>query len=259
MTAPDQYDLPSGVAPASKEQRAASFGRAAHSYARFRPSYPAAAVGWLADDDATTILDLGAGTGKLTALLVREGREVIAVEPSDGMRAELQRAVPGARALAGTADAIPLPNASVDAVVVAQAWHWFDPTSASHEIARVLRPGGTLGVMWNVRDDSVPWMAEFSRIIHAGETLPAIHGEPRLTAEFGPVSHASFPWTDHVPPTALRELAATRSTLITLPDDVREGFLARVDHLVATDPELAGRDEVAVPYTCKVWRAERTA
>jgi len=259
MPAPDQYALPDGVSPASKEQRAASFGRAASSYARFRPSYPAAAVEWLVDDGARTVLDLGAGTGKLTSLLVREGREVIAVEPSDGMRAELQRAAPTARALAGTADAIPLPDSSVDAVVVAQAWHWFDPTSASHEIARVLRPGGSLGVMWNVRDDSVPWMAEFSRIIHAGETLTQIHGEPRLTDEFGPRRHAAFPWADRVPPGELHALAATRSTLITLPEDVRESLLARVDRLVSTDPALAGRTTVDVPYTCEVWRAERIA
>lgn len=242
---------------AAREQRAAAFGRAAHLYAAIRPAYPPAAVEWLVPDAATVVVDLGAGTGKLTSLLTREDRHVIAVEPSALMRAELQAAVPTATALAGTSDRIDLPDASVDAVVVAQAWHWFPQPASSHEIARILKPGGTLGIVWNIRDDSVPWMARFSALIHGGDHADAIYGRPALTGEFGPLDHCDVPWHDRCSPADLRALAATRSNVITLDDVARESLLSRVDDLAATDPALAGKDSIAVPYTAACWRATR--
>jgi SAM-dependent methyltransferase len=131
---------------ASHGERAGSFEHGAADYAASRPDYPDAAVDWAIPAGARDVLDLAAGTGKLTASLVARGLDVVAVEPSDAMRAELTRLLPGVRAMAGTADATGLPDASVDAVTIAQAWHWFDPATASAEIARVLRPGGLVAV-----------------------------------------------------------------------------------------------------------------
>ena len=150
--------------------RAGSFDSAAGLYERGRPPYPPAALDWLLPPGARRVLDLGAGTGKLTRQLVARGLDVVAVEPLDGMRAELARAVPGARVLAGSAERIPLADGAVDAVLAAQAWHWVDPARAVPEVARVLAPGGTLGLVWNERDERESWVAELGRII--GETRP---------------------------------------------------------------------------------------
>jgi SAM-dependent methyltransferase len=110
------------------------------------------------------VLDLGAGTGKLTQTLVRLGVEVTAVEPDPGMLAELRRELPSLRSLAGSAEEIPLCDGSADAILVGQAMHWFDLGRAMPEIARVLSPGGVLAGLWNVDDDRVPWVAELAKI-----------------------------------------------------------------------------------------------
>jgi SAM-dependent methyltransferase len=141
------------------------FGLAADAYERGRPDYPAAAIDFLAERlelrPGRVVLDLAAGTGKLTRLLVPTGADVIAVEPIEEMRAKID----GARALDGTAEAIPLPDASVDAVTVAQAFHWFRAEEAVREIRRVLRPGGGLALVWNVRDERDPVQAAASEIM----------------------------------------------------------------------------------------------
>ena len=135
---------------------AAGFSAAAEVYERARPGYPDEAVAWVAEllgiAPGRDVLDLAAGTGKLTRQLVPFGARIVAVEPIDAMRAELERAVPGVEALAGSAEAIPLPDTSVDAVTCAQAFHWFRPEAAVAEIRRVLRPGGGLALLWNGRD-----------------------------------------------------------------------------------------------------------
>jgi SAM-dependent methyltransferase len=150
------------------------FGLAADAYERGRPDYPAAAIEWLVDRldlrPGRTVVDLAAGTGKLTRLLVPSGAEVIAIEPIEEMRAKIENA----RVLAGTAEAIPLGDASVDAVTVAQAFHWFKPDEALAEIHRVLRPGGGLALVWNVRDDRDPLQAAVSAIMQ-----PLEEGVPR--------------------------------------------------------------------------------
>ncbi|SES06165.1 Methyltransferase domain-containing protein [Actinokineospora terrae] len=144
-------------------KRAASFGSNAVAYARHRPRYPDAAVEWVVGD-RTRVLDLAAGTGKLTETLLEFALEVTAVEPDDQMRAELTRLLPDVPALKGTADHIPAPDASFDVVITGQAFHWFNTPEALTEITRVLRPGGVFGALWNYDDTSVPWLAELNEL-----------------------------------------------------------------------------------------------
>ncbi|MEO6627336.1 MAG: methyltransferase domain-containing protein [Aquihabitans sp.] len=155
------------------EVAAAGFGAGADDYERGRPSYPDDAVRWLGEHlglgPGRRVVDLAAGTGKLTRLLEAGGSEVVAVEPVEAMRAKLAETAPGVEALSGTAEAIPLPDGSVDAVTVAQAFHWFDPDAALAEIARVVRPGGGLGIIFNERDARVPWVGELSHLIRWNE------------------------------------------------------------------------------------------
>src|SRR4051812_32355463 len=149
----------------ARPPEASSFGAAAGAYAEHRPDYAPAAVRWaLEPAPGARVLDLGAGTGKLTGTLVGLGVDVVAVEPDPAMLAELRRALPTVRAAEGSAEAIPLPAASVDAVVAGNALHWFNLAIAGPEIARVLAPGGTLAGLWNVMDDRVAWVAELTRV-----------------------------------------------------------------------------------------------
>ena len=154
---------------AEEEERlrhASSFGAAAAAYAEHRPDYAEAAVRWalepVGDRRPVRVADIGAGTGKLTAALVGLGADVTAVEPDPQMLAELQRAMPEVRSAPGSAEEIPLPDASVDAVLAGQAMHWFDIDRAMPEIARVLTPGGVFAGLWNVDDDRVGWVAELA-------------------------------------------------------------------------------------------------
>ncbi|MBM7771454.1 ubiquinone/menaquinone biosynthesis C-methylase UbiE [Actinokineospora baliensis] len=145
-------------------KRAASFGSNATAYAKHRPRYADEAVEWVVGDH-TRVLDLAAGTGKLTETLLEFALEVTAVEPDDQMRAELTRLLPDVPALKGTAEQIPFPDASFDAVVTGQAFHWFDTPEALAEITRVLRPGGVFGALWNYDDLSVPWVAGLAELV----------------------------------------------------------------------------------------------
>lgn len=242
---------------ADPSRRARSFELGAREYRRARPGYPREAARWLTPGPGSRVLDLAAGTGKLTEVLLGLDLDVVAVEPSDAMRAELLDALPGVRALPGTADAIPLPDGDRDGVVVAQAWHWFDPATALPEIARVLRPGGRLGVVWNVRDHRVDWVDAFTEIIHRGDSLEPNHGPPALDERFGELEHAVFEWRHRLAPGELRTLAASRSHLLVLPPERREELLDAVDELVATHPELKGRETIELPYRATCWRAER--
>jgi len=148
--------------------RANSFGPAAELYDRVRPSYPSEAIEWALSPlgaGAWRVMDVGAGTGIMTRQLVALGHEVIAVEPDEQMRARLAQTTLVATPLAGRAEAIPLPDASVDGAVAAQAYHWFDRDRAHEELARVIRPGGVFAAVWNTRDEAEPWVAEYSRIV----------------------------------------------------------------------------------------------
>lgn len=230
---------------------ASSFGSVAATYERGRPPYPAAALDWILPADAARVVDLGAGTGKLTRQLVARGHTVTAVDPSDGMLTELRRALPGTPAHHGSAEHLPLPDHSTDAVLCAQAWHWVDPARAVPEVARVLRPGGTLGLLWNVRDERADWVRRLSEI--AGS--PAADHDLTLGAPFGPVRTATFAWTHTLGADQLVDMVASRSYVILLDDDERADLLDRVRHLTRTHPDLTGRDTFDLPYVTECAKA----
>ncbi|WP_099344067.1 MULTISPECIES: class I SAM-dependent methyltransferase [unclassified Actinoplanes] len=236
------------------DHEATSFGSAAGTYERGRPPYPEPALDYLLPGGRARVLDLGAGTGKLTRQILARGLDVVAVDPSEGMLAELRRTVPDVPAHPGTAERIPLPDASVDVVLVAQAWHWIDPARAVPEIARVLTPGGRLGLIWNLRDERTDWVHRLGTIIG--------HEAPRGTTmgpPFGPVTTATFGWTHPVRAGELLDLVASRSRQILLPADERAAVLAQVRQLTATHPALLGRDSYAFPYVTQCAYADLPA
>ena len=232
--------------------RSLSFGAQAAAYERGRPSYPPEAIDWLLPAGARDVLDLGAGTGKLTTRLVERGLNVIAVDPIAEMLELLRSALPETPALLGTAEHIPLPDNAVDAVLVAQAWHWFDPDRAVAEVARVLRPGGRLGLVWNVRDDRLGWVKEFSKIVGLEHDRVT---SPDLPAPFTDVATHRVEWTNYLTPQALIDYVASRSYCITSPDDVRERTLEQVRELLATHPALTNSAGIAMPYVTVCIRA----
>jgi SAM-dependent methyltransferase len=243
------------LSAAQHRRQASSFGAAAAAYERGRPPYPPEAIDWLLPEGAPRVLDLGAGTGKLTRQLTERGLDVTAVEPSAGMREQLAGAVPGVAVHAGSAEEIPLPDGCVDAVLVAQAWHWVDPSRAVPEVARVLVPGGRLGLVWNMRDEREDWVAELGRILHD----PGEHHRPDrgiIGPPFGPVEHRDVEWTHRLSRDELIDLAASRSYVITMPDQERAAVLAGVAHLADRQLAAAGADELVLPYVTECYRAE---
>ena len=237
----------------SRLVHASSFGAAADSYQRGRPEYPQSVVEWLVPRRAKTVLDLGAGTGKLTRALVEAGLKVTAVEPSAGMRAQLAAAVPKAVVLAGTAEAIPLPDASVDAVVVAHAWHWFDPAGAVPEVARVLAPGGTLALVWNDRDETEPWMAALGAIMHR-QAAQVIDTSPEIGPPFVAPERMELRWRQAVTRQEILDMVASRSYVISRPAPERDDLLAEVAELLSEHPDLRGREDIAMPYIARCTR-----
>lgn len=236
--------------------RAGSFGAAASEYERGRPSYPAGAVDWLLPPGINRVLDLGAGTGKLTRQLVDRGLDVVAVEPLAEMREQLSRVVPEVRPLAGTAEKIPLADDSVEAVLVAQAWHWMDPDLAVPEVARVLSPGGWLGVLWNIRDRREAWVDELGSILERYGDEDSARTAPTIGPPFGPMERAEFEWSQKLTPEMLVDLVASRSYVITLPADQRAAVLAQVRDLLDRHPAVAGRHEVELPYVTRCSRTQ---
>ena len=237
-------------------QRSLSFGAEAAAYERGRPSYPPEAIDWLLPAGAVDVLDLGAGTGKLTTRLVERGLKVVAVDPIPEMLEVLSSSLPDVPALLGTAEEIPLPDNSVDAVLVAQAWHWFDPERAVKEVARVLRPGGRLGLVWNTRDERLGWVKELGEII--GHEHNPFNEQVELSEPFTDVERRHVEWTSYLTPQALIDLVASRSYCITSPADVRTRTLDRVRTLLATHPALANATGLALPYVTVGIRATLT-
>jgi SAM-dependent methyltransferase len=234
--------------------QARSFGAASVQYDNGRPTYPQDAVDWLLPVGARKVLDLGAGTGKLTGRLVAADLDVVAVEPSEGMREQFARALPGVSALAGSAERIPLSDNTVDAVLVAQAWHWVDAARAVPEVARVLIPGGRLGLVWNIRDEREDWVAQLGQIMHSGIEQDMSSASPRIGLPFGPVERFDVQWTYHLTPNGLMDLVASRSYVITLPTNERQSLDAKVRRLVKTHPALAGEQDIQMPYIARCSR-----
>ena len=234
-----------------------SFGSQAAAYERGRPSYPPEAIDWLlapTDNwDAHDVLDLGAGTGKLTTRLVERGLHVIGVDPIAEMLDMLRTALPDTPALLGSAEQIPLPDNAVDAVLVAQAWHWFDPERAVAEIARVLRPGGRLGVLWNTRDERSGWVKDFGRIV--GLEHDRDNATVDLPEPFTDIATHQVEWTNYITPQALIDYVTSRSYCITSPAAVRARTLDEVRELLASHPALANSTGLAMPYITVCVRA----
>lgn len=236
---------------------ATSFGQAADSYDRARPTYPSEAVELLLTEHTRQVVDVGAGTGKLTGSLTGAGREVIAVDPDEAMLARLRDRVPGVRTLVGTAEAIPLPDTSADLVTFGQAWHWVDVPAASAEVGRVLRPGGVLGLLWNIRDTSVPWVAELGEVMGASNAERLIGGDDgvQLAGPFGPLEEQVVGWSTVLDAESLVTLAASRSYVITAEPADRDRILAGVRDLAG---QAAGADGmITLPYRTHLFRAVR--
>ncbi|MGV9216183.1 class I SAM-dependent methyltransferase [Micromonospora sp. RB23] len=239
--------------------QALSFGVAASDYDRFRPRYPEAAVRWALDGlrDAH-VVDLGAGTGILTRQVLALGHDVTPVEPDPGMRAQLDAATAGCSALAGGAEAIPLPDDAADAVVVGQAYHWFDRDRAHAEIARVLRGGGTFAPIWNLRDERVAWVAELGRIAHLGDNAGDVVGRyDDFGAAFTPIETGEFTHHTTLTPDEVVAMMHTRSYWLTAPADRRARIDRDLHDLFTGHPDLAGRETVDLPYRTIVLRARR--
>lgn len=206
-----------------------------------------------------TVLDLGAGTGKLTRVLADSGYQVIAVEPSAPMREALAVALPGTRVMDGSAENIPLDDGSVDAVVIGQAYHWFDPEIANPEMARVLRPGGVLGLIWNLLDERTGWIAQLGSELDAFDrTSNGFNGSER---DFGPwfgiAERTRFHHLQRLSVTDLLDLVRSRSYVATLDVSERDALLARVQTLVLRNAPIDAHQYLDLPYFASTYRAFR--
>lgn len=224
-------------------RRASSFGTQAAEYAEYRPDYPAALFEWglaeVRDTPDLRVLDMGAGTGKLTQGLVAAGARVVAVEPDPAMLAQLTRLLPDVEAHQATAEAIPLPDASVDAAFAGQSLHWFDLDRAIPEFQRVLRPGGPLVAAWNAYDDRTPWVAEFVRIadfIRKANTTTMVADE---LGRFGTVTEAEFPHQAVHTVDSLVRVAATQSSMLVAEPAERDAVLTELRRYLEATPQTA--------------------
>jgi SAM-dependent methyltransferase len=232
---------------------ALSFGAVADAYDRARPSYPREAVTWLVGSDFAHVLELGAGTGKLTVQLQELGHRVIATDPLEPMLRHLVTRLPATRAALANAENIPLRARSVDVVLSAQAFHWFDPERALPEIARVLRPGGHLGLAWNMRDERVPWVKRLGALIgtqdQRADPTHALLGSHL----FGFVETSTYRFWQHLDRPRLRDLVSSRSNVSQMSEPERDRVLRKVDDLY--DQYGRGPDGMLMPYVTHCYRA----
>lgn len=242
--------------PRRRQELGQSFQVGGKRYHRVRPGYPAESTDWLVPTAARDAADIGAGTGKFTALLLDRGLTVSAVDPSVDMLEQLRSAFPGVVTFEGTAEATGLPSSAFDVVSVAQAWHWCDPLAASTEIARILRPQGRLGLIWNQLDTSVPWVHRLSRIMHAGDVLKPDF-RPRLGPEFTKLeSHLSY-WEDPLSTAGILELVKSRSYYLAASQATRAQVLGNLDWYLHEHLGHTADQVLDLPYRTLTWRAAR--
>jgi SAM-dependent methyltransferase len=281
---PDAIDLGvplSHLAPQQKAERAGSFGGVASQYERYRPGPPAAAVDWILPTPVGRVVDLGAGTGALTRLLIGKAREVVAVEPDDRMRSILAKEVPGARAVMGRGEAMALPDSSADAVLASSSWHWMDPVPTLHEVGRILVPGGILGVLWSGPDPEGPFLVQAQALLaeqSAGGEVDVRGGEddveiaslvmgdarrPASTLEIPPGApfdepeHEVFTWDVPLDADDLIGLLGTFSWIITMADETRQRVVAEARRLLRDLLGVEGEVTVDVAFRSDAWRSRR--
>jgi SAM-dependent methyltransferase len=270
---------PTPISPEVKAQRAASFGASAALYERYRPGPPVQAVDWVLPQPVRTVVDLGAGTGALTRLLVGRADEVVGVEPDDRMRAVLAEAVPGARAAAGRGESIPLPDGSVDAVLASSSWHWMDTIPTLQEVARVLVPGGTLAVMWSGPDPDGAFVAQAQALLQGDGDASAAGIDDQSQADlsaamsdqnnliqvlaippglpFDPPEHTVITWDVALTADDLIGLLGTFSWVILMDDDAREHLFETARRLLRDALGVFGDVTVDVGYRAEVFKARR--
>lgn len=245
--------------PGRRREMATAFQDGGEHYDRVRPGYPPECVEWLfAGVSVVDVADIGAGTGKFTEQLLMPGRRVSAVDPSADMLAQLERRFPAVSTIIGTAEDTGLPAESQNAATVAQAWHWCDPLAASTEIARILRPGGVLGLLWNQLDVSVPWVHRLSRIMHAGDVhKPGFR--PAIGDEFTAVDSHATAWTQPLTGEDIKELVKSRSYWLKANGATRAKVTANLDWYLYE--HLGHRPEqlLQLPYLTHTWRAVKAS
>lgn len=247
---------------------ATGFNKGADAYVRGRPGYPPGLVDWLRRDvgiaPGVLALDLGSGTGKFLPILRATGAKLIAVEPVQGMRDKLIADYPDVDVRVGTAQALPVDGGTLDAIVCATAFHWFATETVLREIHRALKPGGSLGLVWNVRDQSVPWVRAISDIIRPYEGAAPRQGtgewrKPFATGLFEPLRETTIPWSHSGPAErVIVDRTCSTSFIAALPDAEREAVASRLRRLIAATPELCAGGDVAYPYVTHAYAARKT-
>jgi len=233
---------------------ALSFGGVADAYARARPTYPREAAAWLVGAERCNVLELGAGTGLLTEQLRGLRHRVLATDPSEPMLRHLLHRLPGTPAALAGAERIPMRARSVDAVLAAQSFHWFDLDRALPEIARVLRPGGHLSLVWNLRNEKIPWVRKLGTLIGNQELLAKDIAEPLVhSGLFGFVEDASFSFWQDINRDTIQDMVLSRSNIALLDDEAREAKLAEV--VAFYDDYGRGMDGMRLPYDTLCYRA----